>query len=391
MRSTSEVVGGARVFVREAARATGAEVFVTARPEPEAPGDAERVLDAFARAIAAREATPIAEKLYGRRDAKREVATLREAVWPRHGLDPAAPFTWIEGLPLAGEVLVGAQAWCVVPGAGDSVRTVDAAGARGRLWTTGEARVLYLADLEGRRADDALAEGGPAQAKQMFENAVAALRSQGMSLRDVARTWIYLSRLLDWYGDLNRVRTACYVPEGLGDGGVAFPASTGIQGRTGDEECLVDVLAVSGRDGDRVAVTPIHRSPRQDSSYRYGSAFSRGMVVAIDGVRTIHISGTASIDTTGASTHLGDAEMQSVETLLSISAILEEHGASLADIASATLYCKDARAFEAWERVTKLLGVPAFPRISVLADVCRDDLLVEMEAVALVAEAGTGR
>jgi enamine deaminase RidA (YjgF/YER057c/UK114 family) len=221
----------------------------------------------------------------------------------------------------------------------------------------------------------------------MFARAKDALRSQDMSFRHVARTWIYLARLLDWYGDLNRVRTAFYGPEGLGEGGVAFPASTGIQGRTGDEECLMDVLAVDAVPGGRARVEPVLGSARQGSSFRYGSAFSRGMAVVLDGVRTVHVSGTASIDATGATTHLGDAEMQSVETLLSTAAILEAQGGTLADVTSATLYCKDARAFEAWERVTKLLRVPALPRVAVIADVCRHDLLVELECVAASGEA----
>ena len=30
----------------------------------------------------------------------------------------------------------------------------------------------------------------------------------GRPYADVVRTWIYVSRLLEWYGELNRVRTA---------------------------------------------------------------------------------------------------------------------------------------------------------------------------------------
>ena len=378
MNRTTDVRGGARVDVCASERASGVELFLTARPADRSGADAASVLEEAAKAVAARGAAPIAEKLYGPRAHREDTLALRDSIYRRRGLDPSVPVTWIEGLPLAGEALVGLQIWAVDARVGE-VRTVDAVVGRGRLWDAGGFRLLYVPSITGPGGEDA-----PGEAKRMFARAGQALESQGMSFRDVARTWIYLSRLLDWYGDLNAVRTAFYGPAGLGEGGVAFPASTGIQGRSGDEECLMDVLAVVASPASRVEVTPIHRSPRQDQSFRYGSAFSRGMVIALDGVRTVHISGTASIDTSGASTHLDDPEMQSVETLLSISAILEEQGGSLADIVSATLYCKDERSFEAWERVTHLLRVPAFPRVTVKADVCRADLLVEMECVAVL-------
>jgi enamine deaminase RidA (YjgF/YER057c/UK114 family) len=239
--------------------------------------------------------------------------------------------------------------------------------------------------VRGTLPDGTLPTGHTAQADQMFTNVGLGLQAHGMAYTDVKRTWIYVSRLLEWYGELNRVRNIHYARVGLGvKGGPAFPASTGIQGRMADEECLVDVLALKN-DGPAGAVAePIRCSPRQDQSFNYGSAFSRGMTFNIEGKKTVHISGTASINTAGLSTHLGDAECQSLETLMSIAAILEAQGGSLHNITSATLFCKDRAAWEAWNRVTRLLQVPAFPKVCVLADVCRHDLLVEMESVAVI-------
>jgi enamine deaminase RidA (YjgF/YER057c/UK114 family) len=211
------------------------------------------------------------------------------------------------------------------------------------------------------------------------------LKAHGLEYRNVVRTWIYLARLLEWYGDFNRVRTAHYQPAGLGvPGGAAFPASTGIQGRFADEECLMDVLAFATDGTGKASAIPINHSPRQDQSFNYGSAFSRGMTLAVEGRRTVHISGTASINAAGASIHVGDAELQSLETLMCIAAILEEQGGSLENITSATLFCKNREAWEAWTRVSRLLKIPAFPKVCVVADVCRHDLLVEMEAVATI-------
>ena len=147
----------------------------------------------------------------------------------------------------------------------------------------------------------------------------------------------------------------------------------------------MDVLAVEVLDDQAPPVaTSIQRSPRQDQSFNYGSAFSRGMRIEIEGRRTVHISGTASINSAGASVHLDDPELQSLETLMCIAAILENEGGSLRNITSATLFCKTAEAWEAWQRVCRLLQVPDIPFVPVMADVCRHDLLVEMEVVAVI-------
>jgi enamine deaminase RidA (YjgF/YER057c/UK114 family) len=297
------------------------------------------------------------------------------------------PITWLQGTPLQGGAFVGLQIWGVASKSGETcVTTVEnEATGRARLWKGDGFRMLHLASVRGTTPAGSLAPGHTAQAQQMFSNVGVGLETHGFHYPDVARTWIYVARLLDWYDVLNKVRTAHYKSVGLGvPGGPAFPASTGIQCWSDGEECLVDVLALKSEKPGALVVDPIRCSPRQDQSFNYGSAFSRGMSIGLEGHRTIHISGTASINTAGVSTHIGDAECQSLETLMSIAAILEQQGGSLRNITSATLFCKDQSAWEAWNRVSRLLQLPVFPKVCVLADVCRHNLLVEMEAVAVI-------
>jgi enamine deaminase RidA (YjgF/YER057c/UK114 family) len=220
----------------------------------------------------------------------------------------------------------------------------------------------------------------------MFANAEAALAAAGLSYGHVVRTWLYLARLLEWYRELNRVRSAHYAPVGFGTGPGSrpFPASTGIQGRSGAAECFMDLLALESTVPGAATARPLLRSARQGESIAYGSAFSRGMTLAIEGRRTVHVSGTASIDAGGRTVHVDDREGQALETLLCVGSLLEEAGGGLGSIVSSTLFCKDREALEAFRRVTRLLRVPAFPVVPVLADVCRPDLLVELEAVAVV-------
>jgi enamine deaminase RidA (YjgF/YER057c/UK114 family) len=375
------------VTVRSSERSAFTEYHLTGTVSDE-PGGVDpvgAVLDSVADAVAELGIEPIQEKLYGLAAAREEVLEKRRAAFERHGLDASLPVTFVEGPPLGGAELAGVQLWGIAPRAGARVRTIDGA-VPGRSIEGPGFRMVYLPSVYGADAEGTLTEGGPAQADRMFANARAALASCGLSYSQVVRTWIYLPRLLDWYGELNRVRTRHYAPEkfGVGPGDRPFPASTGIQGGSGTAECFMDVLALEATAPHAVEARPLLWSARQGQSFSYGSAFSRGMSLAIGGRRTVHVSGTASIDGAGRTVHVGDREGQVLETLLCVAALLEEVGGGLANITMSTLFCKDRETLEAFRRVTRLLRVPAFPVVPVLADVCRPDLLVELEAVAVV-------
>lgn len=387
--NTQETFGACRLEVRTSERESFTEYHITATIDGSMPtaSAADRIFNDVAAVLAAHHVQPIQEKLYGYARVRDEVLRRREAAYRAHGIDRSIPATWIQGTPLEGCDFVGLQIWGIVNRNGEPcVTTVEnPVTGRGRLWTGPGFRMLHLASVRGTLADGSLGAGHCAQAEAMFNNIGAGVEAHGFRYDQVVRTWIYVRRLLEWYGDLNRIRTAKYHAVGLGvPGGTAHPASTGIQCFSDDEECIVDALAFAPEAGHDAIATAIRNSPRQDSSFNYGSAFSRGMTLEIEGRRTVHVSGTASINTAGASTHVGDAECQSLETLMSIAAILEQQGGTLKDITSATLFCKTREAWDAWQRVTRLLQIPSFPKICVIADVCRDDLLVEMEAVAVI-------
>ena len=59
-----------------------------------------------------------------------------------------------------------------------------------------------------------------------------------------------------------------------------------------------------------------------NEAYDYGSAFSRGMRIDLNGVTILLISGTASIDDEGRTVHVGDLRAQTRRTFDNISALL---------------------------------------------------------------------
>ena len=68
---------------------------------------------------------------------------------------------------------------------------------------------------------------------------------------------------------------------------------------------------------------------------------------------------------------------------------IEGEGADLTDIRLATLFCKDRETLAIYERVTRQLGITRIPVLPVLADVCRPELMVEIEAMAYPEEIKT--
>jgi enamine deaminase RidA (YjgF/YER057c/UK114 family) len=317
--------------------------------------------------------------------------------WSQAGLAPDGPVTFLQGTPASGESFGGVQVWGVTPrpGAGERIEAVEWQGQiRGREWLGPGFRQLVLSSIDG------LAEGGsqgtirpdlpPDQARRMFSRASAGLSARGYSFRQVARTWIYLSRVLDWYADFNGVRNAHFAAAGLSataDELSVFPASTGIQAQSDAEECVMDLLAIDAGTAGQLAVRPVLQSRRQGQAFSYGSAFSRAMVIDWTEYKTIHISGTASIDTQGHSTHSGDAAAQFRETMINIAALLEPEGATLSDICQGTLFAKSAAVATTCRDVGRELALPALPLVEVVADVCRPELLMEIEAVAVVSNA----
>ena len=137
-------------------------------------------------------------------------------------------------------------------------------------------------------------------------------------------------------------------------------------------------------------------NPRQVSAYdypaRYGArspTFSRAALVAVGGARqALFISGTASI--VGHETrHLGDVRRQAEESLTNIAAVLAaaatRAGSPLpVQDLSCTVYLRHAADLltvrEVFERVVGAHSAAARDALYLRADICRADLLVEIEA-----------
>ena len=123
--------------------------------------------------------------------------------------------------------------------------------------------------------------------------------------------------------------------------------------------------------------------------YAKPSSFSRGLRIDLGGVAILLISGTASIDENGQTVHVGDFRAQLRRTYHNITGLLAAEGATWKDIVRTTCYLRDIeRDYEAFneERTAfyKAQGLEPLPASTgIQAILCRPDLLVEIEAIAM--------
>ncbi len=152
---------------------------------------------------------------------------------------------------------------------------------------------------------------------------------------------------------------------------------------------ILDALAKLGNSP--VAKRAITNLGVLNEAYAYAkpSSFSRGVRIDLGGVTILLISGTASIDEHGESIHIGDFRAQTRRTFSNITALLQAEGATWHDIVRTTCYLRDIdRDYEAFneERTAfyveqRLDPLPASTGIQAI--LCRPELLVEIEAIAM--------
>jgi enamine deaminase RidA (YjgF/YER057c/UK114 family) len=125
-------------------------------------------------------------------------------------------------------------------------------------------------------------------------------------------------------------------------------------------------------------------------AYERPSSFSRGIRIDLNGLAILLISGTASINERGESVHPGDLRAQTRRTFHNITKLLASEGATWKDVVRTTCYLSDIeRDYAAFNeertefyRAEQLDPLPASTGIQAI--LCRPELLVEIEAIALL-------
>ncbi|MEA3227351.1 MAG: hypothetical protein U9Q07_15480 [Planctomycetota bacterium] len=360
--------------IRSVESASATEFYISAAPGPKAPvaDQAREIFAGISDVLRSEKANILQERLIGTQAAMEPLSQARSAAYGDMD-DGVAPALLVGKEGLSGPI-AGVQVHAVrSKGKPEVIALGD--DLCGRILRVPGRAYLTLSGISDLRAKEPAA-----QAKAMMQKVETALQKLGADFLAVPRTWMWLKDILDWYDDFNAVRTNFFVEWGLLGEGTreTMPASTGIGlGPANGGHCAMDLMAVlEPTDCTQYLLT----TGKQHSAFDYGSAFSRAARSVMPAGDTVWVSGTASIDADGATTHIDDAPAQIDATIAAVRAVLTEMQTDEKDLVQVIAYCKTLEVERAFEATRKALN---WPWITTICDVCRPDLLFEIEATAM--------
>ena len=352
----------------------GVQVSFTITPLP-----GEKVSDLcrrLARQLHEREAVPLHLLVFGKLQANQ---ALQDALGSYFD-SVDWPITYVEGEDCHQHPIAGLQVHAFT---GEVERVRFGRRVVGSVYTDGGARQCLVGGLSPVAVSLSPAE----QTRRALNDLETIFAGVGFTLADVVRTWFYLDNILAWYDDFNRARTGKYSGVKFCTG--SLPASTGVGAKNPAGSALA-MAALAFRPLQKNAYAEEVASPLQCPAPAYGSAFSRAMEVTTNAGRRLHISGTASIAPGGKTLWVGDMRRQVELTMEVVGAILHSRGLTFAELTRATAYfrhAENAGVFGDWLTANQLTQMPV---VFAQCDVCRDDLLFELEAEADTNNPGMG-
>ena len=234
----------------------------------------------------------------------------------------------------------------------------------------------------------------------VFENMRQILKKVDFRIEHIFRQWNYIENILGFdgeqqrYQEFNNVRSGAY---GNAFAKTGYPAATGIGMNRGG--VIIEFVAVKS---DKIVSHAVD-NPGQVSAHKYSEEvlvgeecvlkstpkFERARYLSVNGIKLILISGTASIigeHTIG----VGDPVKQTEVTIENIRRLYSEEVLQKfpeknlePKYGHARIYVKNKRDFAAIKRTFKT-QFGNLPVVYIIADICRDDLLVEVEGKVIL-------
>ena len=366
-----------KIDIRNIESAQASELYITATPVGTASVQVfwEELFSGIREAIVSHKAYILQERLFATQDAIESAPQIRANIYGDID-DGVAPSYLVckEGL---GEPIAGIQVHAIICDSAPEVIVLDGEPC-GRVVDIENRKYLTLSAILDETSSTAVG-----QSEVMLKKAEDALKLYNSDLLSVARTWMWLGDILKWYDDFNRVRNELFTQRGLIGSGSrqSMPASTGIGlGPSNGSFCSMDLAAVLEPANSNEYVQVVGK---QQCASDYGSAFSRAAKAITPAAETVFISGTASIDEAGATTNIDDAVAQIKTTIINVQAVLRDLNCRDEDVVQVMAYCKTTEVEEVFNSLKDELP---WPWVSMVCDVCRDDLLFEIEAIATVAK-----
>ncbi|MFC1603412.1 Rid family hydrolase [Planctomycetota bacterium] len=364
----------ANLEIRSVESASATEIYISATPGQAAPlqDQAREIFSGIRDILRSKNAFILQERVFSTLAA---TDTIRPARSEAYGdLDDGVAPTFLVAAEGSSGPIAGVQVHAISTENKPEVVNLDQTGC-GRILRTPGCALLTLSGISAPQAPN-----NTEQAQVMLEMGESVLKQFGVDFLSVPRTWMWLKDILSWYDDFNSVRNNFFTERGLIGTGTrqSMPASTGIGlGPDNGGHCAMDLVAIL-EPADSTQYLQV--TGKQHCALNYGSAFSRASKATTPAGETVYVSGTASIDADGATTNIGDAAGQINATIENVRAVLTEMQSNEKDLVQVIAYCKTTEVEEVFNSIK---GGLDWPWITVICDICRHDLLFEIEAAAM--------
>ncbi|MEG1545008.1 MAG: endoribonuclease L-PSP [Tannerellaceae bacterium] len=306
---------------------------------------------------------------------------LREKIRRRYG-NHEPVLSYVSQPPLHATLILEVHSY--IPDEYDHITYKSLRGFPYVLLENSEGRFLFAGGFHGDVINFAVEQ----QSIEVFRLVAEVMRREGFPINSIIRQWNYIEQITRFDGEnqhyqtFNNARGDYYAMTGWPDG---YPAATGIGANLGG--ILVDLDAAVFKDSTCFA-TPIDNklqvaahaySEQVLASARHRKAtpkFERAKSMTFGDRRLVYISGTAAIRGEESLIGVGLARQLHI-TMENIDQLIGQ-----ARLTMLRVYLKEPSFYEEAEDLLEAyhLGIP----ISYMwADVCRDELLIEIEGIAI--------
>ena len=216
--------------------------------------------------------------------------------------------------------------------------------------------------------------------RYIFQFIDSELNKINMDFKNIARTWFFLDDLLSWYDEFNKVRNDYFTEKDIFN--LMIPSSTGIGASNFNNSILLSSVFAVKPKNKNVKIYPV-LSPLQCPASDYKSSFSRAVEIDHPDYRRLIISGTASINPDGQTVHIGNIYNQIELTMKVVYGILKSRNMDWGNVTKGIVYFKDINDIKIFNNYFTENNIPRMPLAMLQADICRDELLFEIEIDAV--------
>lgn len=281
-----------------------------------------------------------------------------------------------------------------------SISYLETDGIRYAIMETAKSRILITEGMQEENSEKSIGM----QATDIFNKAARMLKKQKMQTKDIVRQWNYIGHItgvtegIQHYQTFNDARAEFYGDSNWKTNG--YPAATGIGMSV--NRLIVSLIVIYPFD-DQVHIQPLNNS-LQTPAHAYSEKvlvcstgnerhatpkFERAKIIRNDLFGICFISGTAAIRGEQSMNSM-DAALQTRQTLENIQYLISDKnlqengiGGKVSTPSLLRVYVKYRKDIEAVKNEVGKVW-PHVPAVYLEAGICREELLVEIEGVAMV-------